>query len=131
MSETTPPVTRTGEHPATNLEVKAAELTLSVRSLIQGIAAVATLLGVFFGGYFALIGRVEAATDAGVAVLSPRVIALENRAQAQEHATADLKGDVHELQLDVRELYRVIQTGARSARLEAPIPSPIASDGGQ
>ena len=115
------PITRTGEHPATNLDVKASELTVSVRNLIQSVLALAALLSVFFGGYFALITKVEAATDAGIAQLAPRVSELENRAKRNEEAERRLAADLHEVQLDVRELYKVIQTGARSARLEAPI----------
>lgn len=113
--------TRTGEHPATNLEVKASEFTVSIRNLIQGMMALAALLSVFFGGYFALITRVEAATDAGIAQLAPRVTELENRAVRNEEAERRLASDLHEVQLDVRELYKVIQTGARSPRLEAPL----------
>lgn len=121
------PVTRTGEHPATNLEVKASEFTVSIRNLIQGMMGVAALLSMFFGGYFALITRVEAATDAGIAQLAPRVTELENRAMRNEEAERRLASDLHEVQLDVRELYKVIQTGARSPRLEAPLGP---SDGG-
>lgn len=119
--------TRTGEHPATNLDLKATELTLSVRSVLQGLVALGAMLSVVFGGYFALIGRVEAATDAGIERLTPRIAELEARAKRDEDTINAVRLDVREVQADVRELYRVIQTGARSARLEAPLP---AADGG-
>lgn len=52
--------------------------------------------------------------------LGPRVEALEQEQR-------QVRVDVHEVQLDVRELYRVIRDGRRSERLERPPP---AQDGG-
>jgi len=59
--------------------------------------------------------RVQAQTDAGVRVHESRIVALEQQ-QAQ------VRTDVHEVQLDIRELYKVVQTGRRSSRLEQPVP---------
>ena len=122
--------TTTAEQPATSAELKQAEATISWRSLAQSVVALATLLGVFFGGYSHIISEARAQTDAGLNQLTPRIVELENRARRNEEVAVRLSGDLHEVQLDVRELYRVIQTGARSARLEAP-PTTSADGGGQ
>lgn len=121
--------TTTAEQPATSAELKQAEATISWRSFAQSIVALTTLLGVFSGGYFHIISEARAQTDAGLSQLAPRIVELENRARRNEEYAAGLSRDVHEVQLDMRELYRVIQTGARSARLEAPPTT--STDGGQ
>lgn len=87
----------------------------------QDLAIVLAILGGFLGGYAHLVGEARAQADAGTAPLKARVEVLE---QEQKQVRAD----VHEVQLDVRELYRVIRDGRRSERLEQP-PAP-ATDGG-
>lgn len=73
------------------------------------------ILGGFLGGYVHLVGEARAQADAGISPVKSRVDQLEAEQK-------QVRADVHEVQLDVRELYRVITTGRRSERLESPTP---------
>lgn len=86
----------------------------------QDAAVALAILGGFLGGYVHLVGEARAQADAGVMPLKARVDAIE----AEQ---ARVRADVHEVQLDVRELYRALRDGRRSQRLETP-PAPV--DGG-
>lgn len=86
----------------------------------QDLAVALAILGGFLGGYVHLVGEARAQADAGTAPIKARVEALEQEQR-------QVRVDVHEVQLDVRELYRVIRDGRRSERLERPPP---AQDGG-
>lgn len=87
----------------------------------QDLAVVLAILGGFGSGYVHLIGEARAEADAGVAVLRPRVEALEGRVER-------ISVDLHNTQLDIRELYKTVTTGRRSERLEQPPPP--SGDGG-
>lgn len=115
MAETT---TKTGEHPVTNGELKRA---LSLNDVKLVAVAITVAVGTAFGAYRVVLGEAKAQTDAGVQVLERRLTTVEQRQQQQA-------ADIHEVQVDIRALYRTITTGERSARLERP---PAAVDGGR
>lgn len=83
----------------------------------QDAAVALAILGGFLGGYVHLLSEAKAQT-----------VPLEKRVDTVEVEQKRVRDDVHELQLDVRELYKTVTTGQRSARLEQPPPSP---DGGK
>ncbi len=97
---------------------------LKLNEMKTVIAIVVASLGVILGAWRVVISEAKAQTDAGMAPVVARVVVLEQQQQ-------QVRADVHEVQVDIRELYRVVQTGARSVRLETPAPSPAPKDGGQ
>jgi hypothetical protein len=85
------------------------------------IATVVVAVGTAFGAYRVVLSEALAQTDAGVAPVLKRVETLE---RDQKH----LSEDVHEVQQDIRSLYRAVMTGRPQERLENP---PVTKDGGQ
>ena len=117
----------TGEHLATNLEVKAVGLAVSIRNAVTALISLCVFVGGLFSAYWVLMGKVEAATDAGVHNIQVQVTEIQSRiARDEVEITSvkvevkEVKADVREVQLDLRELYRTMQTGERSVRLENP-----------
>ncbi len=109
----------TGEHPVTKDELRR---TLNVNDVKTTVAMVVVAIGTVFAAYRVVLSEARAQSDAGVSVIERRVTNVEQK-QAQQSA------DLHEVQVDIRELYRSMQTGRPSPRLEAPLPP--AKDGGQ
>lgn len=109
--------TNTGEHPVTKDELKA---SLNLNDFKLVCVAVVVAVGTAFGAYRVVLNDARAQTDAGVGEVTRRIVAVE-----QEQGR--LKADIHEVQKDIRALYRTITTGQRSERLE----SPPQRDGGQ
>jgi len=70
--------------------------------------------------------------DGGIAPvreeLRQHVLEEERRHAAEEQQYRQVKEDLHEVQMDIRALYRAVQTGQPQPRLERPLPQPI--DGG-
>lgn len=71
--------------------------------------------------------------DAGVAPVREE-LHMHMKAEEQRHAVEEqryrqVKEDLHEVQMDIRALYRAVQTGRPQARLEEPLP-PVSHDGG-
>ena len=89
------------------------------------VAGVALLisLGTLIGGYNHIISEARAQADAGVQPIDRRVTILEQQ-QVQT------RQDVHEVQVDIRSLYKAVMTGERQNRLEQPAPIPKPADGG-
>jgi hypothetical protein len=123
--------TKTGEHPATNGEVRRAFQWLTLQNLVVILA----LLGsVSVGGQKVLRWLVQdaVAQDGGTAALVKRIDVVE--AAAAQHLLDDAQAkrqqakDTYELRSDVKALYEAVMSGKRSERLEKPLP-PL--DGGR
>lgn len=117
-------MSNTGEHKAVETEattedpVTGKELRRQFKW--QDVAVVLAILAGFLGGYRTLLTEARAESDAGVK-------SLESRVNAVETEQKNVRSDLHEVQLDIRELYRSQHEGRRSERLERPLPPP---DGG-
>lgn len=103
--------TVTGEHPATNLEVRTV-VTLGV--LKNAIVAVVAVFLAGWATYATVTHAAEQTVDAGLVPLRVRVEALE---QGQ----ASVREDIGEVQRDIRALYKAVVTGQRQERLEQPV----------
>ena len=100
----------TGEHPVVKAELKQALRVNEFKTV--GAIVVGSLLTVF-GAWRVLLSEAKAQTQSEVSVIAARVTNLEQgRTQTQT--------DVHEVQMDIRALYRAVMTGASQPRLEAP-----------
>lgn len=105
---------------------------VSVVTVVKEWAAVTTGVMVLLGGFAAFVlGTAHAQTaeivqavraDAGAAASKADVVARRLEQHEKESAAVhlEIRDDVHELQKDIRELYRVVRDGRRSERLEAP-----------
>jgi hypothetical protein len=118
----------TPEHPVTAPELRTLLTWQSLRS--AGVALVAVVAGTVTG-WQVLTTQARAQAGEVSAEVSRRVQAIEDagrRHEAESDAThAAIKADMHELQRDIRELYRVVRDPTRrSERLEAALPK----DGG-
>lgn len=108
------------------------EMTTSLLQRILGREGLMLLVFtgvVSFGTFYAVraFGQtLDDRVDAGTGMLAERHQDLE--ARFTEHvkdsgqAHLQLKQDLHEVQMDIRALYRAVQTGARQERLERPPP---------
>ncbi len=94
-------------------------------ALARRLWTIAGAAVVLVAGTASVVAWGQHAIDAGVAgKLEP----VEKRIATVEQGQQDLKSDLHEVQKDIRELYRVLPTKSRrSERLEQPLP---ALDGG-
>lgn len=77
----------------------------------------------------------DAGTKAAVVQVAPVVEGLkghEARLQVLEQTSKQTQADVHEARGELRELYKAVMEGKRSARLESPVPpiAPVVRDGG-
>lgn len=120
-------VARIDERLATNLDVKAVGLAVSIRNAITALISLCIFVGGLFSAYWVLMGKVEAATDAGVHNIQAQVTEIQARIARDEVAITsvkeefkEVKSDLREVQIDLRELYKSMQTGGRSVRLENP-----------
>lgn len=118
----------TGEHPVTKADLKH-QLNVELVRTLAGSVVVG--IAIAFGAYWAVLAKAEAQTDAGVKVVSDAHASTKERLaeHIRDSGTAhrQMREELHEVQMDIRALYRSIQTGRPSARLEAP---PLA-DGGR
>lgn len=79
----------------------------------------------------AVASEARAQADAGVAPVRLVVDDFGRRLDRTEHDVANLRLEVHEVQADIRALYRYQRTGEPQARLEAPPKhSDAGTDGG-
>lgn len=115
----------TGSYPVVRADLRKA-LKANDFKVVVGIAVVS--IGTAFGAYRVILNDARAQTDAGVAVV---VTPLGKRVDVLEQGQMQQRADTHELQVDIRELYRVVRDGRRSERLETPAPAPVSKDGGQ
>ena len=87
-------------------------------------ALVAAILSGFLGGYVHLLGEARAQSDAGVTPLSRRLDQLEaahvSHVKDAGEAQRLVREQMHEVQMDIRALYRSQRTGERAPRLEKP-----------
>lgn len=101
------------------------------REALMLLAVCIFVAGVTLYATHALGQTVDHRVDAGLQRTKQQVDDLEAKfdmhikdAAAERRALTE---DLHEVQMDIRALYKVVQTGERSARLERPLPTP---DGG-
>lgn len=106
------------ETPSGLHEIRVRELNWQGAKLT--IAMVVVAVGTAFGAYRVVLGEALAQTDAGMAPIKQRVDTLEQQQK-------ELRSDVHEVQTDIRALYKAVMTGRPQERLERPPPS---KDGG-
>lgn len=92
------------------------------RTDLKLVGVVVVALGTVFGAYRAVLGDARAQTDAGVKTLELRVGAVEQQ-------VPQLRGEVQEARVELRELYKAVMTKKRSDKLESP-PPPLGRDGG-
>jgi hypothetical protein len=78
----------------------------------QAIVTILGIAGVLLGAYNHVIGEARAQTATVLAPMSERlqIVEAENKA---------VKADVHEVQADIRALYKAVMTGAPQPRLES------------
>lgn len=97
------------------------------REVLMLLAFSLVLVGATLYGTNALAQAVDAHVDAGVAPTARR--AEEVSARLEQHLVEDAQAkrqaaaDLHEVQADIRALYRAVQTGRPQPRLEKPLPS--------
>lgn len=96
-------------------------------SLLKAVGGI--LAGAVISTATAVIWVGVVAKDKAHDVAEARVAPLEGRVTTIEQRLGFTSNDIHEVQLDLRELYRVGRTKERSARLEEPLPL-IPRDGG-
>jgi len=111
----------TGEHPVTKDELKH---TLSVNDAKLVVMAIVVAVGTAFGAYRVVLNEARAQTDAGVEEVKWGQTRLDQRLDQHikdsGQAHQQLKGDMHEVQMDMRALYRAVMTGQPQPRLERP-----------
>jgi hypothetical protein len=98
-----------------------------VFNLVVAVIALVVSLGTLIGGYNHIISEARAQSDAGLAAVVPP---LDKRVVILEQQQQQTREDVHEVQTDIRALYKAVMTGARQDRLEQPAPPPKPLDGG-
>lgn len=106
------PAKNTGEYPVTKKELLR---QLRFQDLLIIGSVIATVVTGVFSGYFKVVQDARAETELVVKPLEFRISTLEQN-------QTNLRGDVHEVQLDLRELYKVIRENRRSVRLENAPP---------
>ena len=78
----------------------------------QAIVTILGIAGVLLGAYNHVIGEARAQT---AVVLAP----MNTRIEIVEAETKSTKADVHEVQADIRALYKAVMTGVPQPRLES------------
>ncbi len=116
MNNTTPTEAKADATPATRADVAHLGDRVNRAFKWQDAAVILAILGGFLGGYGHLMSEATARAEDKISPLRARIDTLE---QEQHRA----RTDVHEVQLDVRELYRSLRDGRRSERLEQPVPA--------
>ncbi len=103
---------------------EASELPVIAERTKKTLTDVRWLLAISLGSVAAIVtvtvSTIAFAQDAGTKAAKAETATLAPRVEAIETEQKNVRSDVHELQLDVRELYRVVRDGRRSERLEAP-----------
>ncbi len=117
-----------GEEPVTGVYPATREYARHIGWLSVAKAAGLTVVGIAVSAVLAVawVGHLaETRADA-------RVLPVEARVTVLEQKSTFTATDLHEVQLDLRELYRVGRDKGRSMRLEEPLPPvPVARDGGK
>ena len=125
----TPPPAPSPQPPKDETRHDTAEMPVTVGTMRRAFrinevftfaVAAMTAIAAVFGAYRLLLSEAEAAGAKGADKVAERVLTLE---QQRRHD----RDDVHELQRDIRELYRVMPRVRDSARLERP----VGKDGGE
>jgi hypothetical protein len=112
----------TGEHPVTAGELKHVVKIHDARVILS---VVATIIGTTVTAW--MLVRSEARAEAKVVTheVTRRLDALESahkeHLEDSRRVHALTRDDVHEVQTDIRDLYKTITTGRPSPRLERPI----------
>jgi hypothetical protein len=109
--------------PRTNPGLRVASGLASHVKTVKATAGVVGAVLAMAGSYTAWILSEARAQgkDAGSAISEVKA-RVERVEAAQAQVNQALKEDLHEIQVDIRSLYKSNQTGTRSARLEAPLP---------
>lgn len=112
---------KTGEHPATQLEVKTAVTWGAVKMVAAMVVAIFTAGWL---GYSTVVHAAESSVDAELVPLKEEVVVIKaqlNRHLDEEAAHHRQQEDqVKEMQADIRALYKAVMTGTRQDRLEKP-----------
>jgi hypothetical protein len=112
------------DEPQTDPNIRVVKTAMRKELNLQGakltIATAVVAVSTAFGAYMFIMNQALAQTDAGVGPVVKRVETLEQQQK-------ELRGDVHEVQMDVRALYKAVMTGRPQERLEQP---PAVKDGG-
>lgn len=116
-----PPLEEPKTDPAIRIVKKSMRKELSWQGAKLTIMTSVVAVGTAFGAYRVVLSEAAAQTDAGVRVHEQRITTLEQQQK-------ETRSDLHELQMDIRELYRVMPRRHDSERLEKPLP---AVDGGR
>ena len=101
----------TAEMPVTKGEMRR---SFRINEVFTFVVAALTAIGAVFGAYRLLLSEAEAAGEKGAARAEQRIVTLEQQRRQD-------RDDMHELQKDIRELYRVMPRVRDSARLEKPL----------
>lgn len=108
------------------LDTRTRKTLSDVRALLViGVASVVAVFGAGWAAYAQTASVAQAKADEVARPLERRQADLEQQLERHMKDAGDrdrrVQADLHELQLDVRALYRAIQTGAPQPRLEAPV----------
>lgn len=116
-----PPLDEPKTDPAIRIVKKSMRKELNWQGAKLTIMTSVVAVGTAFGAYRVVLSEAAAQTDAGVRVHEQRIVTLEQQQQ-------QTRTDLHEVQTDIRSLYKAVLTGQRQERLEKPLP---AVDGGR
>lgn len=112
----------TGEHPVTAGELKHVVKIHDARVILS---VVATIIGTTVGAWMLIRSEARAEAKVVTVEVTRRLDAVE---QAQREHLEDsrrvhqqVREDLHEVQADIRDLYKTITTGRPSPRLERPL----------
>lgn len=96
------------------------------REVLMLLAVCIFVAGVTLYGTRALGQTVDDRVDAGLRHTERQVgelqIQFDTHVKDAAEEKRQLKADLHEVQMDIRALYRAMQTGERQPRLERPLP---------
>lgn len=121
----------TGAYPATRAYARHVGRMSVLKALVAAVVAiVSSTAGAVLWVQHLAAKQARDEVEIRVGPVEIRVGGVEQRMTAVEQWRGFTTGDMHEVQLDVRELYRVGRTKERSARLEEPLPLVSARDGG-
>ncbi len=122
------PITGSFKIPATMRDVKDAKKSVEHRATLLFVLGA---LGTLGGGFLSVRAIAQDAGSAPAAKVAADLSGVIPRVTALEQGQIQQRADTHELQVDIRELYRAQRTGRKSERLEQPAPVPKSPDGGQ
>lgn len=82
-----------------------------MRLPLKDIAVLLAVASGLIGGYVHIVSEAKAQTEAGMKPVEVRLATVEQEQR-------QVKNDLHEVQTDIRALYKAMMTGQRQERLE-------------